>query len=322
MINFSKLLYFACLVLITVSCDNKTESVMPIVEAKSDSIDLLQDKAAVSTIESVNSENHENDGKEQPNDERLIKIKTILTDVFKVRDLLVAEQIEDEHGVYYNLDILSTKLRGKYASIPINRCFFSESSNHIAFLACEIYLSEAADDYKNHLETKQGVPANYEIEYNTDINQNKEKLIQLIVYDLANQTFLGKPDGFPIEQDFWEVQGYGDAMSNISIQRIIDMTNGPGCALVYKNYLVDSPDHYVAIKSVDEAILTSATFPVGQMGGLTGCDVTVEFLDLTSTDSTVTVFKKTNCSCPGGGDCEYFEIAAGEQQSTEVLLKW
>ena len=241
---------------------------------------------------SANRDEEHEDLYEQEDDSLILvsdQIKTILNAVFKETSVLVAEQVTNNEGIYENIDILSTKLRGQYASIPLSRCMMT-IFDHIAVLAFEVYLSDEKQAYKTYLEDE--IEPGNELAYAAALNKGKNKLIQAIVYDLSTNTFLGKPNDFPIEQDFWEIEAYGDAVSNISISQLLPITNSPGAALIYTDYLVDSHENMIIIKPVQDQILSSKLIATGDLGGLSGCDIWVEYSDLTATDSSVTALKK------------------------------
>ena len=266
--------------------------------------------------------NWDEEVEEQYDDELLITeedlITDILSDIFKTKKTIIAQQVTHDAGIHDNIKLLIAPLRSQYAAIPLERCFMTQHGS-LVMLAFEIFLSDGEEDYRIYLE--QDVSDAHQETYQATINTNKLKLIQVVAYDLSTKTFIGKPEGFPLEQDFWEVEGLGDAMSNLHIQRLIPLINGSGCGLIYRNYLVDSPDNLIVVKPVGNTIYHSPVISIGDIGGLTGCDITVEYLDLTIENNTVTALKKTTCHCPDD-NCTDFQAYEGEQNDLEILLDW
>ena len=308
-------------VLIVMSCNVNENS--PIPEDGSETAEnstIEQDEDGTPIAGGVNWEALEEEEIAIENTEAEILVKSIIDDVFKVKTIKVAEQVTNAEGIYENVEIMYTSLRGKHASIPLNRCFLLQPSDQIAALAFEIFLSDGADDYKNHLETEVG--AGSELENAAEVNVNSEKLIQVIFYDTKRKQLIGKPDGFPIEQRFWEIEGYGDAMSNIAIKGFAGIDNSHACYLTYVDYLVDAPDLLQVFYPNGSWIMSSPVKDKGNISGLSGCDVWIEYTDFKEENQRIIATQKTTCDCLEAEDCEEFKTVSGEVSRVVELLIW
>jgi len=303
-----------------ISCNSPTQNNIDEIPQGSSNIELDSD---ISDVTDEINWDEETEQLYENGDDLLVKtndfVKSILDDVFKIEHTLVATQVTDADGVHENIELVTTKLRGKYASIPLSRCFLSQYED-IAVLAFEIFLSKQEMAYKNFLE--DNVPDGQYDTYAATINTNKTKLIQVIVYNTSTKTFIGKPQGFPIEQDYWLIEGFGDAISDISIQSVKPIENGSGCAVIYEDYLVDSHHNMVIIKPVGDAILNSPLLAIGDLGGQTGCDIWAEYSNLRVNNNSVTAIKEVTCSCPEYESCADHEASDGRKSDFEVIWEW
>ena len=155
--------------------------------------------------------------------------KMILENIFNVKEIVTANNYGN------NIEIVITGLRDNYASIPLDKCFLIQMSDDLVAMAFEIYLSENQYDYKRLIDTLDcfEFPDQFAYFEKVDINKNKVKLIQLIYFDLKNKKFIGKPEGFPLEQNFWIPEGYGDASQNFFIESFKSIADSKyGCKLI------------------------------------------------------------------------------------------
>lgn len=116
-------------------------------------------------------------------------------------------------------ETIKTKLRGRYAWIPLGKSHMVKFSDELVALAFEIYLSPNSDDYSKIEMTGFNDPGYEDI-------ANNERLIQVIYYDIKNNKFLGKPNGFPINGLKWMPLGFGDLMEIMSIKSLEIPING------------------------------------------------------------------------------------------------
>ncbi|NJO91401.1 MAG: hypothetical protein HC831_22395, partial [Chloroflexia bacterium] len=120
---------------------------------------------------------------------------------------------------YKDKNVFSTVARNKFASIPLTdeeSKLLKLDKDVYAFLFT-IYLSDNEKDYETLQNTSHDLMemmANQDPVYELHKNQ---RLIQLLLIDNKQNTLLGKPDHFPIEDLFWFSSGYGDTYFHESI---------------------------------------------------------------------------------------------------------
>jgi len=132
-------------------------------------------------------------------DDTELKIK-ILKSVFKYSKLIE----------YEGEKILETKARDKFATIVIDNCHLLKFQNNIVALAFNIYLSENELHFKKMRKAKLYNFMDLEKGSELQALTKNERLIQLIYFDLKNNKFLAKAEGFPIEGLDWLPTGMGD----------------------------------------------------------------------------------------------------------------
>ncbi len=246
------------------------------------------------------------------------KIKDILNNVFEIQNVYT---IYDDN---VQVETLTTMLRGQWASIPLNQCYLLEFDSYTAALAFEIYLSDDQEDYKllkdtlNHLD----FPENFS--FIADFNEGKTKLIQLVYYNLKNKKFIGKPDDFPLEQDFWMADTYGDIGSkcmNIDAFEVIE-NSGSGCYLMCSEEIGDtwdSSDLWI-VKLTDTEDIMSLAYEFGSTGSV-DCGISTRYQRLYEEEGVIKAEKVTNCVCEEENMCEsQFNARDGENVEVEILM--
>lgn len=251
----------------------------------------------------------------------------ILRELFHVEKTYFAKKGNEK------IEILSTRLRGRWASIPLNRCYLQQFDSDIAVLAFEIFLSDNPLDYKNLIDTLNHLEFNSNYYYIAKINPHKVKLIQLVYYNLANNEFIAKPDGFPIEQNFWMADSYGDVGSwNVQIKSLDKIMCSSLCcklelSMGYDGFGGESCILKVVklIDALNQAdLVVSKDFKFGSSGGAIGCDSSSEFRNFQAQDFKIIAIKYTQCNCNEYGvNCEeHFGMKEGENNEIVTILNF
>jgi len=138
----------------------------------------------------------------------------------------------------------------------------------------------------------------------------------------------GTRDEKVIKQSFWMLEGVGDMMTNIRINSFKAINNSQhSCQLEYIKYLVDAPRNLMVLRHTHEnyhsEIIKSKVFAVGETAGLTGCNVWVEYNNLSyNMMESIIAEKKTDCDCGEDMDCENWGAKEGVQVEEVKLLTW
>jgi hypothetical protein len=245
--------------------------------------------------------------------------RMILEKIFEVNDIV---KIEDDDQ---NFEIVLTRLRSMYAAIPLNKCILVHMSDELVSMAFEIYLSENKYDYINMLDSLKyfEFPENYR--YYAKVNTNKVKLIQLIYFDLKNEKFIGKPEGFPLGQNLWMSVGYGDIGSPVLDLVSLSIISGSklGCQLIYSDYIDDDTHLSLVVFRLKNnfngsEIIKSDAIHMGTSGALRGCIERIEFKNIKEDEFSIMGEKYTECDCED--DCG--DIKFGKHVETVELLNW
>lgn len=186
--------------------------------------------------------------------------------------------------------VVIAKLRDKHASIPLSRCFYKELSSKVAVLAFEIYLADNADDYKAFINNSSDASV-------SESSGNKSKLLQVLFYDISANRFIAKPEGFPLEQNYWKPEGMGDMISNYSILKLEKVSNSKtACVFKYQNYLVDAPNEVIVFKLQNGSVIKSKVFNEGeQYNG--NCTATIHFSHIAEKASSIICTKSESSEC-------------------------
>lgn len=176
--------------------------------------------------------------------------------------ILKAVFVNSELVSFKGIKVLETKVRGKYASIPIDDTDSKvlKFSNGIAVLVFNLYLSEKKDDYRRMHEEE--IYAGWDVEEGSgleSINTN-ERFIQVIFFDLNTNKFMGKPDGFPIEGLPWIPQGMGDLAEFASIKESFPIQGGKNSCILQLYECPDCFDNTFCFKYLDGNVLASERY--------------------------------------------------------------
>lgn len=253
--------------------------------------------------------------------------KLILHKLFAVNKTYVAREGNQ------NVEIISARLRGQWASIPLNHCFLQTFDSDVAALAFELYLSPNAFEYKNLIDTLNHLEFNDRYGYIAKVNLHKVKLIQLVYFDLANRKFIAKPEGFPIEQRFWMADTYGDVGSrDIQIKSFEGINNSLlGCKLELSTEQSGYGDDSYILKIIKLTnldnqlkLLISKDIEFGSFGGAIGCEASIEYRNIVEQGSEIIAEKHTQCNCNElEVDCEgNFGMKEGECDEVVTLLNF
>jgi len=144
------------------------------------------------------------------------------------------------------------------------------------------------------------------------------KLLQLVVFDKVTGRLIGKPEGFPLEGDSWTCAG--DACS---VPSLVELTAGakkdPYVVLKYSTSLDRQLIRVVAV-GANRTPITSRATAVGDLGGESGCHVSVSFRSFTLESRRVVGIRQSECD-PGCSDiCKGNELAPGKHEDKVTLL--
>jgi hypothetical protein len=103
--------------------------------------------------------------------------------------------------MYQDYDIIITKVWDMHATIELDYCEIAELEKGIHAIAFEIYLSENPEDYE--IMKLNEIYALDEVEEDSEFTGGDQRLIQVVFYDFINDTFIGKPTGFPLSGFPW-----------------------------------------------------------------------------------------------------------------------
>jgi len=158
----------------------------------------------------------------------------ILKKLFKRYEV---KQIEDQM-------VFITDVWGNHASIPVTDCYVVEIENGITAIAFDIYMTDVSNDYENML--REDICIDSQINESTKYKGLGERLIQVVFYDLINDMFIGKPEGFPIAELTWTDQDINGLMRTDKIVGFKKIENCTNTILLSIQEYKDSPKklHY------------------------------------------------------------------------------
>jgi len=153
--------------------------------------------------------------------------------------------------------VFFTEVWDHNAAIPVTECAIAETDNNLTVIAFEIYLSDDPSNYENMI--REDIFIDSQINETTKYQGYGERLIQVIFYDLKNDKFIGKPDGFPLAEMTWINQ---DMNGSIRTDRIVDFKAIENCTntflLSIEEFETDPKKMHYFFKYLDGKILVKS----------------------------------------------------------------
>lgn len=155
--------------------------------------------------------------------------------------------------------VLETKARGKFASIPLEKphCHLLELQNNIFVLAFNLYLCEEQGVYRKKEENNIHMAWDIEEGSELEIMKHSERFIQVIFFDNSKKKFIGKPGNFPLEGLKWVMKGMGDLAEWWSIASLSAINKDDGSCYIRLNECPECNSIYYFFKFKDDIIHTS-----------------------------------------------------------------
>lgn len=201
-------------------------------------------------------------------------------------------------------DVLKTKVRGKYANIPINSSssFLLKMSEDLSVLAFTIYLSENEKDYQ--LMHENDINNTFDIVAGSDLMRlmNNERFVQVVYFDNKEDKFIAKPEGFPIEGLRWVPEGMGDLSEFVTINKLVQVENSNDACVLYLYECPSCNSNIYVFKRIGDKILSSNKYA--------GC-----FEKFIEEPNQIKCKEITNCY-----EVEYDDIEP--EYKSVTLLKW
>jgi hypothetical protein len=150
-----------------------------------------------------------------------------------------------------------TEVWENHATIPLKECMTVELDNQVHALAFEIYMSDVPEDYLNMRKGK--IVKESMINEASTYKGTGERLIQVAFYDLKKNSFIGKPEGFPLAEMLWIDQDFTDPPRTdkiLTFKKIENCTNT--IILSIEEYENAKPQMHYFFKYHDDQILSKS----------------------------------------------------------------
>jgi len=156
-----------------------------------------------------------------------------------------------------NQKVFETTVWENYATIPLTDCHIVNLDSGICAIAFDIFMTDIPENYENMI--KEKITQELEINESSKYQGTGERLIQVIFYDINNNTFLGKPEDFPISELLWIDQGYTSPLRTDKIKVFKKVENCTNTILLTIEEYTNSPSalHYI-FKYHEGKILTKS----------------------------------------------------------------
>jgi hypothetical protein len=206
-----------------------------------------------------------------------------------------------------NAVISPVELKGLHGFIPLKTTMnvsFNDSVSAICFL---VYL--CSEDVSLDLAITAKI---------TDNPNDSKKILQIVFYNPLKETFLGKPDHFPLESTDWVCTG--DACNSLGVLDFAKVKASMlTCYVIFEKNL--STRFIQVFRYGPKKIQSSDKLSIGSLGGESGCTIEIKYDNLSENADCVIAIRRTFCDTACLEICKRREMQPGEKAEKVIILK-